>query len=884
MSKSGTILCRILPLIGLTLLLAGTATQAAGSTLTRLSFWVPPERMVEFEAAYEERIAPILKKHGLEESPQRGRTTVDSVFSRLFELVAPAEIAAREQALGKDPAWREGLQNLGATFGTAPSDSLLRASFRLYTTSAGPGETVEAGAGFRQGLWRSFGIQDGLPSPSIRSIVEDREGNLWFETEGGVSRYDGTRFTTFTTGDGLTHNRVWTLLEDQEGNLWFGTGGNQEGRGVSRYDGKGFTTFTTEDGLAGNPVLSILEDREGDLWFGTFGEGVSRYDGLVFQTLSRQDGLVNDGVQDIFQDPHGDMWIATEGGITRYRPSRTPPSMRLLDVTTDRPHGPVAKVELPSSQDYLLIEFQGVSMHTPPERMVYLYRLEGYDDTWQQTRTGRVEYTDLPLGEYIFQVKAVDRDLNYSEPTTVRVRVHMPYERFAWIAALTLAVLLAAGQTARVIRRDHWLQKSNAALSAANKELFQVNQALQRERAVERVRAEVTAMKTPEDLQQVVAEMHAELETTGVDFDLCVINIVDEAAGVRRQVGATRQGWSRQRETPLAQASEEFLSIWRGSKPVVRPVDDALAARHLETKQQLGIAVEAGVPTAIVEAPFAYGTLSLSTRKPAGFSPEEEALVAEFARVMTLGYARFLDFQRLEEQNRQIQEETRRKSDFLAHMSHDLRTPMNAIIGYTRILLRRLKDTIDQRQFRNLENIQTSSHSLLNLINEILDLSRVEAGRIDVHPQDTDLKQLAEECATSIESLIEPSVELIQQIDVVPLVRTDPELLRRVLMNLLSNAVKFTEEGSITVSVRPADDGIEVSVADTGVGIPAADLPHIFDEFQQVARPGSTEKEGTGLGLAIAKKSVELLGGTVEAESDVGKGTTFTLKLRDYES
>ena len=721
--------------------------------------------------------------------------------------------------------------------------------------------------------------KDGLADNGVRPILEDQEGNLWFGTRsGGVSRYDGKEFVNFTTEDGLASNAVWAIIEDRKGTLWFGAWPG----GVSRYDGKEFVNFTTEDGLVSNAVLSILEDREGDLWFATFGRGVSRYDGSVFQTLSRQDGLVNDAVQDIFQDRHGDMWIATEGGITRYRPSRTPPSARILNVATDRPHGPVARVELPTSQDYLLIEFQGVSMHTPPERMVYLYRLEGYDDTWQQTRTGRMEYTDLPLGEYIFQVKAVDRDLNYSEPVAVEVHVHLPYGRLGLWSALAISILLVAWQTTRVIRRDHWLQKSNTALSSANKELFQLNQALQRERAVERVRAEVTAMKTPEDLQEVVADMLAELETTGVDFDLCVINIVDEAAGVRRQFGATRQGWSGQLEIPLAQASEEFLSIWREGKPVVRPVDEALAARHLETKQQLGIALEGGVPTAIAEAPFAYGTLSLSTRKPTGFSPEEEALVAEFARVMALGYARFLDFQHLEEQNQQIQENTRRMSDFLARMSHDLRTPMNAIIGYTRILLRRLKDSIESRQLRNLENIDTSSHNLLNLINEILDLSRVQAGRIDVNPQDIDLKQLATECAASVESLVKPDVELVRQIADVPVVRTDPDVLHKVLMNLLSNAVKFTDAGSITVAVKPVDGRVELSVADTGMGIPPEDLPHIFEEFRQVERQGSTEKEGTGLGLAIAKKSVELLGGTVEAESEEGKGTTFAIRIADY--
>jgi hypothetical protein len=179
---------------------------------------------------------------------------------------------------------------------------------------------------------------------------------------------------------------------------------------------------------------------------------------------------------------------------------------------------------------------------------------------------------------------------------------------------------------------------------------------------------------------------------------------------------------------------------------------------------------------------------------------------------------------------------------------------------------------------------ETSSNNLLNLINEILDLSRVEAGRIEVNPAEVDLAQLAEECAASVESLIGEHVQFHRRFEAVPAVRTDGEIVRKVLMNLLGNAVKFTEEGSISLSVRPVEDRVELSVSDTGMGIPEEDLPFIFEEFRQVERQGSMEKEGTGLGLAISRKSVELLGGETSAESEVGKGTTFALKLGDCES
>ena len=543
----------------------------------------------------------------------------------------------------------------------------------------------------------TFTKDDGLISDMVVSVEADGSGNVWFGIYGGgVSRYDGETFTSFTNADGLGFKPI-AISAGHKGDLWFGSN-----RGViGRYDGNAFTRFAVGDGLKAGIVRAILTDRRGHLWFGIHGAGIVRYDGLVFQDLHHRDGLVADSVQDIFQDRDGDFWIASDSGITRYRPSTVPPSIHLIEVVADSSYGAAAELALPSSQSLIQFTFQGRSFSTPPNRMVYVYRLQGYDDKWQPTRETQVRYKDLSVGDYIFQVKAVDRDLNYSKPATVKIRVHLPYERLGLWSILGLATLALLWQAGRIVQRDRRLQEAN---------------------------------------------------------------------------------------------------------------------------------------------------------------------------------------QKLQEANQQIQEDTRRKSDFLARMSHDLRTPMNAIIGYTRILLRRLSDTIEPRQLHNLENIDTSAHNLLNLINEILDLSRVEAGRIDIHPQPVDLQQLTFDCVTAIEPLIQAEVQLIQDIEAVPSLRTDGEILRKVLMNLLGNAVKFTDAGNITISVKSIEDQVEISVADTGMGIPSEDLPYIFEEFRQVERQGSTEKEGTGLGLAIARKSVELLGGTISAESEVGTGTTFTLRVKDYPS
>ena len=284
---------------------------------------------------------------------------------------------------------------------------------------------------------------DGLISNSVFCLAEDRAGNMWFGTPEGVSRYDGKTFTSFTRADGMGFDFACSISEDQKGNMWFGSP-----RGtVARYDGSRFETFTVGDGLKPGIVGAIFADRRGHIWFGN-ASGIVRYDGLVFQDLHHRDGLVADTVQDIIQDRDGNFWISTDGGVTRYTPSTIPPAIRIKEVIADRSYDSVQELALPSSQHLIQFIFQGRSFSTPPDRMVYVHRLLGYEDEWQPTRQTEVRYTDLPSGDYVFEVRAVDRDLNYSEPVAVRLTIHPPYRQLTLIGVLCVALVgfvLASG-------------------------------------------------------------------------------------------------------------------------------------------------------------------------------------------------------------------------------------------------------------------------------------------------------------------------------------------------------------------------------------------------------------------------------------------------------
>src|SRR5262249_46807974 len=238
-------------------------------------------------------------------------------------------------------------------------------------------------------------------------------------------------------------------------------------------------------------------------------------------------------------------------------------------------------------------------------------------------------------------------------------------------------------------------------------------------------------------------------------------------------------------------------------------------------------------------------------------------------------------FLEIEDKSRQLAAASQHKSEFLANMSHELRTPLNAIIGYSELLEEEAGDLDGGRLVPDLQKIAAAAKHQLSLINDILDLSKVEAGRMELELSDFDLPSAIDNALTLVrERATRRGITLGRAIgDRVGLIRADERKVKQVLLNLLSNALKFTPEaGRIHVGVTVNGELVEVSVADTGVGVAHEDQEAIFEEFRQV---GTADKkvEGTGLGLALARKFIELHGGRIWVKSQLGKGSTFTFTL-----
>jgi signal transduction histidine kinase len=227
-----------------------------------------------------------------------------------------------------------------------------------------------------------------------------------------------------------------------------------------------------------------------------------------------------------------------------------------------------------------------------------------------------------------------------------------------------------------------------------------------------------------------------------------------------------------------------------------------------------------------------------------------------------------------------LEERDRVKSEFLANMSHELRTPMNAIMGYTSLLLESSYGALNDAQTQALQRVSAGSENLLALINNVLDLSKLNAGHMAVHWESVDLRAVAAEAVATVESLYQKKgLDLTLKAPEPVTLRCDRTKIKQVLINLLGNSHKFTKAGGVTVELGVQDGCAVIVVSDTGIGMSSADLPQIFEPFKQIDGSSSRQFGGTGLGLAIVKKLIELLGGRVAVASEPGKGSTFTLSL-----
>ena len=325
-----------------------------------------------------------------------------------------------------------------------------------------------------------------------------------------------------------------------------------------------------------------------------------------------------------------------------------------------------------------------------------------------------------------------------------------------------------------------------------------------------------------------------------------------------------------------------------GERLVFEDFQDDTTYNHLSAQRKmgsLGFASAAGFPIKANER--VIGVLHLANKTVRHFAPDELQLIESIAQEIGVAAENARLFEQVNQKtaelgqmNQELQEANKAKDEFLNVMSHELRTPLNVITGYAEVLGQGILGEIQREQMHAVTTISYQSRELLRMINEILQVGSIEAGKVKANCDDVNMLDFLVELRTGYEILSKKEISLHWNIPSrLPIVRTDGEKLKHVLQNLINNAIKFTENGSVTVSAECISRALEFEVKDTGIGMPHDMLPSIFQMFRQLDSSNTRSYGGSGVGLYIVKKFVDLLGGKIEVESVLGKGSTFTVTL-----
>jgi signal transduction histidine kinase/CheY-like chemotaxis protein/HPt (histidine-containing phosphotransfer) domain-containing protein len=752
---------------------------------------------------------------------------------------------------------------------------------------------------YRDGRFETLDKRLGLPNNSVRALAEDREGSLWVGTNGGLARLRDLKFTNYTMRHGLAEDNVRVVTETRNGDLWVGTGAG----GVNLIRDGSVVAHGPWEALSNLPIRSLAEDLDGALWIGT-GDGVRRLHEGHISVEGEGEGLKGVKVDALFVTRDGTLFVASESGLwkrqgARFEPAAfpgaaTPKNVRifledrqgslwlgtlesgLFEIREGlvRRHLTV-KDGLPSNIVFALHEDKGGALWIGTHDG--LGRLENGRITFVTSRSGLPDDTvfqllDDGLGSFwLTSNSGITRVSRTSLEAVLDGRASRVDARsFGKADGMGSRQCNGATQPAGTKLRDGRLAIPTAGgLTMVDPADLHIN----------RVPPPIILSGVLLDGKPIDQESQAKLPWQSKRFEFRYEGLsllLPELVTYRYRIDGLDDDW--------IDVGTRRVAVYNSLPPghhVFR-----VQARNSDGFWSVGEARYAfdlpSPPWRRWWAVLLYVTAILGTAAAAlrlresVYRRRTEVLEARVhERTAELAQA----LERMEASEAQAVEANRAKSIFLASMSHELRTPLNAVLGFSQLLER--DPAIEGESREGLQIIQRSGEHLLGLINDVLSISKIEAGKLSLAQRPFDLLELLLAVKSMIKVRAESKgLEVAFEVDLaLPRgVMGDDGKLRQVLINLLGNAVKFTAHGRVTLRARWKDGRAGFEVEDTGPGIAPEELGRLFEAFTQT-ETGKEAREGTGLGLAISRQIVRLMGGEIEAESEPGRGTAFRFQV-----
>jgi len=742
-----------------------------------------------------------------------------------------------------------------------------------------------------------------LSSNSIYCLAEDRfqTGILWLGTGDGLFRFD-TSTGRFSLAPGTQSGRyqVRTMAQDSSGNLWLGTWG----RGILKYNlsNRTLEKYTmapaTGKNISNSYIRSIIATDNGTMLAAIKDNGLMRFDGIGQQLLPVQmdkypGAPESFDIQSLYLPDSGLLWIGTSTGVSlksisglggsASEPAVTAESRLIITEMGFYGHG--QKLDVTQLSGYTSLVLNEISVRHKLNNFFvqfvaidfsgkagirYRYKLEGYDQTWMDTDASRryINYTNLPPGDYVFRVEASGAESNwgYAE-REIRIAVTPPFYK-TWYFRLGILLVIIGGLLLLIRAGLLYLERTKKTVEqAAQASLFGERNQLRtlidsmpdliyiKDRASRFITAN---KRTAFLLGTTPLEMVGKTDFDFIERDLAQRFFDDE-------VRIMETG------TPLLNFEEPGLDE-QGNRIIMSTTKVPLYGPQGDIIGLVGIGRDI----------TRMKRIEIQLRKKSEDLQEINRLLEERQEEVVLQSEELASYaQNLKLANHELEHLNKTKDKFFSIIAHDLRNPFNAIIGFSEMMQRDYNELDSNHKISLLEMIRISSETAYNLLENLLQWSQTQTGKIVFAPEQIDLAPLVESSLSLLSVNAEKKGVFLRN-DVMPgtMVTADRNMVNTIIRNLISNAIKFSlKGGEVLVSARPVNEMIEISVRDRGIGMPRDVLHKLFRIDTYHSSNGTAGESGTGLGLVICKEFIEKHKGRIKAESAEGKGTTISFTL-----